>query len=69
MGDCVALTGEDEVTTTDCSSADADLRVIAVQEEGTFFPSFACKDVPGTTQVYSETTRSGGGYTLCLGDR
>jgi hypothetical protein len=69
VGDCVAATGEDEVDKTDCSSPEAEYRVLAVKEEGTFLPSFACQDVPATVSVYSEISRTGRGFTLCLGNK
>ena len=69
LGDCVAVTGEDDIAKVDCSSSEAAYRVIGVEEEGTFLPSFACQEFPEAVQVYSETGGSGDGYTLCLGNK
>jgi hypothetical protein len=71
VGECVVVTGDD-VTKAECSSPEADYRVLAVKEQGTFFPpSFARQDVPGTVQIYSETRQTGFGATsgLCLGNK
>jgi hypothetical protein len=68
VGDCVAVTGENEVAKTECTSPEADYRVLAVKEDG-LLPTFACRDVAGTVQVYSESSRTGAGFTLCLGNR
>src|SRR3712207_4614274 len=53
VGDCVAVTGEDSISRTDCSSPEAQYRVIAVKEEGGLFGSVYCDDVPDATMAYS----------------
>lgn len=68
VGECVAESGEDSVRKVDCADPDAVYKVVKVEEQGTFLPSFACRGVPRTVSVYSETGGSGDGFTLCLGN-
>lgn len=69
VGECVAQTGEDEVSKVDCASPEAQYKVVGIEEEGTYLPAFACNDFPETVTVYSEVGGGGDGFTLCLGNK
>ncbi|QLY28471.1 LppU/SCO3897 family protein [Nocardia huaxiensis] len=68
VGDCVKETGEDSVKKVDCTSSEAQYRVVGELDHATIIGLGACDAYPSTEKFYSAyyTGGSGGGYTLCL---
>ncbi|MFT3860968.1 hypothetical protein [Micropruina sp.] len=68
VGDCVQQTGSDSVKVVDCGSADAQFKILGIQEKVSQASARmgACADWADTTSVYWQGRNSSSGIAYCL---